>query len=121
DDDGQIGLVGDEQVEAFLGIGFDDVRRVARITLHDVRREIRQQRRGSGREAAQPQGTRALPFDCGDFAADLFPSRVELVGVRQQHPRRGRQSYAAAVLLEQVYIEVTREAAELMRDRRWRI
>ena len=77
-------LVGEQELEALLGVRLDDAHLPRRARLADVRGDRRQQRRRRCREPAQAQLRRPRRRRGRDLGPDPLPSCVQLLGVGEQ-------------------------------------
>ena len=117
-DHGDIGMVGDEKVEALLGVGFDDRDLGARESLHHRQSSRWKQRgRGSGEAAqAQPSGARIQTrAEAVELTPDLLPPGEELLRAFEEELTGASEDEAASARFDDAHAEILRQASELVR------
>jgi hypothetical protein len=117
-DHGDVGVLGDEKVEALLGIGLDDRDLGAGEPLHHCQSgRWKQSGRGSGEPAqAQPSGARIeAGVEAVELTADLLPSGEELLRAFEEELTGASEDETAAARFDDAHAEILRQASELVR------
>ena len=106
----EVGLLGEQQVEAAVGFGFDDAHGEMGVGVAQPGRRGWQQTAGGGGEAAQRDLAGGFGTGGGQLGAGQLPLFLQAFGVAQQDAGRVRQADAPALVDDQVHADLGGEA-----------
>ncbi|WP_248279149.1 hypothetical protein [Brevibacterium sp. 'Marine'] len=121
DNNADIGISGEQKVEAFAGFGLDRLGLHMRELLIESPHRRRQQQTGGGGETAQTQRAGHSLGEATEIGQRHLPFCRHHIDMSQQRLGRRSEPDIASVLFEQSDSELRGELFDLVGHRRWRV